>query len=170
MNILLRGINKTIIVLFFLLSLFIISDFLFNIELQIKDNNYYYIESQIKDNNIMKFLYLLLCVVNSEKIIKNININSCRNCIHYKPYLLDTDFTSKMSNCKKFGNKDVVTDKITYDYADLCRIDESKCGKEGKFFESEENVDSKVLRHKLVSGLPYFIFIIIIYYCNNILL
>ena len=110
----------------------------------------------------MKLLYLLLCFVNSEKFIKNINNNSCRNCIHYKPNLLDIDFTSKLSNCQKFGDKDIIKNKITYDYADLCRNDESKCGQKGKYFEKEENINYKILKHKLLSSSPYLL--IIIYY------
>lgn len=116
----------------------------------------------------MKFIYLLLCFVNSEKIIKNININSCKNCVHFKPYLLDGDFTSKMSKCQNFGSKDIITNKITYDYADLCREDESKCGKEGKFFEKEENINLKILTHKLFTSSPYFLFIFMLYLVNNI--
>jgi len=87
--------------------------------------------------------------------------------VHFKPYLLDGDFTSKMSNCQNFGTKDVITDKITYDYADLCRNDESKCGKEGKFFEKEENINFKILKHKLFTNFPYLFLFFIWYLANN---
>ena len=117
----------------------------------------------------MKFTYLLFYFyffsVNSEKIIKNINIPSCRNCIHYKPSIHDNDFTSSFVKCEKFGDKDIITDKITYKYADLSRNDESLCGKEGKYFEAEKNIDIKVLKHSLFKPfnliiIPYLLIMI----------
>jgi hypothetical protein len=117
----------------------------------------------------MKFIYLLFYFyffsINSEKIIKNINIQSCRNCIHYKPIMSDNYFTSPFVKCHKFGEKDIVTDKITYNYADLCRNDESLCGKEGKYFEEEENIDMKILQHSIFKPfnliiIPYILLII----------
>jgi hypothetical protein len=94
------------------------------------------------------FTYIFLTKSNSEPIIKNINIPSCRNCIHYKPTLLN-DFTSPLNKCEKFGEKNIITDEITYRFADLCRNDESACGKEGKYFEKDENIDKKILKYKI---------------------
>jgi hypothetical protein len=48
--------------------------------------------------------------------------------------MFDSDFTSTLNICEKFGNKNIITDKITYDYADLCRQSDTKCGEEGKYF------------------------------------
>ncbi len=109
-----------------------------------------------------KTLYLLFSLVNSNKIIKNINVPSCKNCIHYKPKLLDQDFTSTFNKCEKFGEKDIITDKITYKFADSCRNDETKCGFEGKYFEEEKNITLKILKHKIISNIP-IIFIIFSY-------
>ena len=97
--------------------------------------------------NYIKYLFLLF-VVNSEKTIRNINIPSCKKCIHYKPTPYNFDFTTSYNRCEKFGEKDIITDKIKYDFAELCRNDESKCGKEGKYFEEEENLDMKIFMHK----------------------
>ena len=110
----------------------------------------------------MKFTHLLfyLHLVNPEKIIKNINIPSCKNCIHFKPNMYDNDFASPFIKCEKFGVKDIITDKITYDYADLARNDESRCGKEGKYFEEEKNINMKILKHSI---LKPFNLIIIMY-------
>jgi len=101
----------------------------------------------------MKILYVLFALVNCEKIIKNTNIPSCRNCVHYKPRLYDSDFTSSSSKCEKFGEKNIITDKIDYGYADLTRRDESLCGKQGKYFEREQNVDLKIFVHSIVSNV-----------------
>ena len=98
--------------------------------------------------NYIKYLLLLLAV-NSEKKIRNINIPSCKNCIHYIPASYNFDFTSPYNRCENFGEKDIVIDKIKYDFSLSCRDDESKCGKEGKYFEEEKNVDMKIFIHKL---------------------
>jgi hypothetical protein len=122
----------------------------------------------------MKILYLLFAIVNSEKIIKNINIPSCRNCIHYKPSYFITDFTDPYNKCDKFGNKDIITNKISYDYADLCRRDENKCSYEGKYFELDENIELKIFTHQIITRTPSILlvslivlYIIIILYVNE---
>jgi len=102
----------------------------------------------------MKILYLLFAIINSEKIIKNINIPSCRNCIHYKPSYYTTDFTASYNKCDKFGDKDIITNKISYDYVDSCRRDEQKCGYDGKYFELEKNIELKIFTHQLISNMP----------------
>ena len=82
----------------------------------------------------MRFLYLFFVFVNSEKIIKNVNVKSCINCIYYKSIYDDYTF----SKCKKFGEKNIISNEINYYYAESCRNDELKCGKEGKYFEEDK--------------------------------
>jgi hypothetical protein len=102
----------------------------------------------------MKLLYVLFTMVNATKIIKNIDMSSCRNCIHYKPSTFNTDFTASYNKCTKFGNKDIVTDKITYDFANSCRRDKSKCGNDAIYFEREPNLNMKILKHTIISNIP----------------
>jgi hypothetical protein len=64
----------------------------------------------------MKTLYLLVVIVNSEQIIKNINIPSCRNCVHYKPSYSTSDFTASFNTCDKFGDKNIITNKTMLVY------------------------------------------------------
>ena len=107
----------------------------------------------------MKILYTLIAVVKSEQIIKNINVPSCRNCVHFKPPYYG-EFTSSLSKCDKFGIKDILTDKISYtDFADMSRSNENKCGKEGKYFELEKNVELKIVMHQIIYNLPNIIII-----------
>jgi len=40
----------------------------------------------------------------------------------------------KVGKCGLFGNKDLVTGKIEYDYAIHCRTDKKKCGQYGLLF------------------------------------
>lgn len=104
----------------------------------------------------MRFRWLLaLPLIRGEKIIKNINVNACRNCMYYKPST-HNDFTSHSNKCEKFGTKDIVTDEIYYDFADSCRKEEEKCGKEGKHFTLEENLPSKMISHFIAKNSPYF--------------
>jgi len=108
----------------------------------------------------MKYLYLffiLLTTSNSEKMIKNILLPSCKNCIHYQPSLINLDYTASYNKCTKFGKKDIITDKIIYDYADSCRRDKDQCGEEGKYFEKDENLVLKVAAHRVASLSPYFL-------------
>jgi hypothetical protein len=113
----------------------------------------------------MKFLYLLFTVANCSKIIKNINVPSCKNCIYFNPPYYTNDFTSSFSTCEKFGKKDIITDKISYDFADSCRRDESQCGQSGKYFYEEKNINFKVIKHTLTVNSPYFLvlFVYLIY-------
>jgi hypothetical protein len=89
--------------------------------------------------------------------IQNMNIPSCRNCIHYQPSNNNSDFTSNFSTCAKYGKKDIITDKITFVYTDSCRMDESKCGIEGKYFEQEQNLQQKIIIHTIIHNSPYII-------------
>jgi len=92
----------------------------------------------------MKIFYFLLSIVSSSPIIKNSNIPACRNCIHYKPSFYNNEFSEK----------NIISDKIILESAESCRRDESKCGANGKYFEEEKNINLKVLKHKIISGLP----------------
>ena len=103
----------------------------------------------------MKTSYLLMCVLSNDKFIKNINIPSCKNCIHYKGSFSNIEYTSSLNKCVKFGEKNIITDKIEYVYADSCRRDENKCGENGYYFEEDKNTNKKILLHKIIFNLPY---------------
>jgi len=105
----------------------------------------------------MKMNYILLSMIRRENIIKNNHLPSCKNCVYFKPNMYDTDFASTLNICEKFGEKDIITDKISYDFAVCCREDENKCGIHGNYFEEEKNIKIKVLFHKIISNLPYIL-------------
>ena len=90
------------------------------------------------------------------------NIPACKNCIYYKPRTFDADFTSTLNTCEKFGNKNIITDKITYDYADLCRQQHDKCGEDGKYFKEEPYIQSKILKHALVANIQFVLLLPIV--------
>ena len=103
-----------------------------------------------------------------QPIIKNFDIPSCKNCVFYRPYYLYGDFASQFNKCEKFGEKNIVTDEIDYEFANSCRKNENQCGGEGKFFIEEPNIWTKIVMHKILS--PYsipivFPIVIIIIHC-----
>lgn len=105
----------------------------------------------------MKFTFLFFFVANADRIIKNINLPSCKNCIYYQSKNLNPDFSS-INKCEKFGEKDIVNGMIKYEYAESCRENESKCGKEGKYFEEDTHFFMKrvkLAKNVLVENAPY---------------
>ena len=91
----------------------------------------------------------------NDQIIKNIHLPSCKNCRFFKPYnTFGGEFTSSLAKCEKFGEKNLFTDEITYNYASSCRISESMCGESGTYFEPEPNLNLKIVKHKVTSNLP----------------
>jgi hypothetical protein len=107
--------------------------------------------------NVMKSFFLLTSLVNSEQIIRNVKIPACRNCIHYIPSIVNADFNAPYNKCAKFGDKNIITDKITYEDALYCRTDETKCGFDAKYFEMEPNINEKIMKHKFMSWGPFVI-------------
>ena len=99
------------------------------------------------------FLFFSLYLVDSKQI-RNINVPSCRNCIHYKPERFN-EFSSTYSKCDYFGSKNINTDDISYDYANMVRENEKKCGIEGKYFEQGDNIEMKIILHNIISNNPY---------------
>ena len=87
---------------------------------------------------------------NSPKI-RNANMPSCSQCIHFQPD------PAGFAKCKYFGERNIVTNRITFDYADHCRTQEDKCGKEGKFFEPDPNLRVKMFVYSLKSNSGLFL-------------
>jgi len=107
----------------------------------------------------MRYLYLFFVFANSEKFIKNINVNPCRNCIYYNP---SSDI--ELSKCEKFGEKNIISNEIKYSYVEQCRNDELKCGKDGKYFEEDQYAHLKILQYKISNNIPIIISISIVVY------
>lgn len=71
--------------------------------------------------------------------IKNTDVPVCVNCVHFiedesnYPYDPPPN-NSRYGKCKTFGQNNLVTGELEYEYASTCRILESQCGLEGKHF------------------------------------
>ena len=92
----------------------------------------------------------------SDKFIKNVDLPSCKKCIHYLPSMYHSDFGSNMNRCSKFGEKNTISDEIKYDFVESCRKDEKKCGEKGEYFEEEPYLVLKLTMHRLAYLTPYF--------------
>ena len=109
------------------------------------------------------FLLPFLFVKNTtSEMIRNKNVPSCINCkFSNKGFLNSYTFL----HCKKFGEKNIVTDKVNYDFADSCRNDEKKCGIEGKYYEEDKYLLMKRINYSesiFVSFICFYIFVMII--------
>lgn len=64
---------------------------------------------------------------------------ACKNCKHF-----DSDFTifsdHKYGKCKLYGDKDLITNKISYNLASYAREKDDVCGTHGKNYEEVPNV------------------------------
>jgi len=71
--------------------------------------------------------------------IKNAEFPICTNCVHFIEHknndpLDPVNNDKKYGRCKKFGQVEVVSGFIEYDFAEYCRKDSNKCGKSGTEF------------------------------------
>jgi len=114
-------------------------------------------------------LFGLLGFTKGDRIIKNIDVPACRNCIYYRPDPRHSEFTSALNRCEKLGEKNIVTNEIKYNYADTARERESLCGPSGKYFVEEKNVNLKILKHSILSKKLQigFISFLIFYLCAS---
>lgn len=92
--------------------------------------------------------------------IKNVNTPSCVNCVHFikKETTFETGFDVRFGRCKLFGDKDAVTGEIKYNFASLCRYDDSFCKTNGIYFTPKSSgvktfnrVTSPIIPHNLGS-------------------
>ena len=66
--------------------------------------------------------------------------NPCVNCINYRKYNYTYphdemyDSETKLGTCYLFGKENMVTGQVEYDDALSCRKNESKCGKNGRYY------------------------------------
>ena len=65
------------------------------------------------------------------RFISFLFMNQCLTCQHFTPIYYEN--TLELSTCKKFKDR----------YADMCRMDEGKCGKEAKYFSPKKNNDTE---------------------------
>ena len=68
--------------------------------------------------------------------IKHFSLPVCKDCVYYRPHQekLDPFKSGDQDKCMKYGEKNVVTGEINYQYADIVRKQDLQCGLTGKHF------------------------------------
>ena len=66
-----------------------------------------------------------------KQFIKNMNLPSCSECVFYVPGKI------KSGICTKFGEKDLITGKISHQNVLITRFDENMCGTKANYFEKK---------------------------------
>lgn len=61
----------------------------------------------------------------------------CKTCVHFRPTLTEFQYASHFSKCAKFGKKGLISGKMYYDFADMCRDDEKKCGQDAREYKED---------------------------------
>jgi len=92
--------------------------------------------------------FTIFCSFRITATIKNSQAPICQNCVHYQANLAPS-----LSKCSHFGNKNIITGEIKYDYADLSRMDENSCGLEGKYY-NETPPYVKALQYAFMYQVP----------------
>jgi len=115
--------------------------------MRLKLNNLLCMSLTHVDNNIDNNIYNNINNNNNNICnIKNNNVPACKNCAHF---ICSTSILYN-GKCSLFGEKNIITDEIEYNFAESCRNDDNKCGYEGKYF-TEMTVQQKTLSNLLNS-------------------
>uniref|UniRef100_A0A6C0AI41 Uncharacterized protein n=1 Tax=viral metagenome TaxID=1070528 RepID=A0A6C0AI41_9ZZZZ len=77
--------------------------------------------------NRSRVLSIFMALRHDTKLFSN-----CKQCMYFEPR--NHPFTDRLSKCRRFGEIDE-NGRVSYEYADLCRKNEQKCGMAGKYFE-----------------------------------
>ena len=108
-------------------------------------------------------LYIGLPIINAKRLfsskINNLYTPVCVNCKYYKPEKYN-NFDSITNKCTYFGYKNIYNGEINYDYVNLCRSSEDKCGNEAKYFEKEPepNLLCKKMKHNISYNFIFYFF------------
>ena len=86
-----------------------------------------------------KLIYFLILnrKLSTEKIfIRNKVLPICSNCLHFIEHTNNYPYDSIPNDelygrCKKFGEMNLISGEIKYDFAQDCRLNVSKCGNFG---------------------------------------
>ena len=95
---------------------------------------------------ILTYLFRFITVCESRNnFIRNSQLPLCINCKHFQPsyYTMNNEIQrNNIDKCGKFGEINIISGEIIYDYADFCRKDENQCGENAKYFEPVSNISS----------------------------
>ena len=81
----------------------------------------------------INFLILNRTFTTGKIFIRNRELSICSNCLHFIEHTNNYPYDSIPSNeqygrCKKFGEVNLITGIVEYDFAKNCRLNNNKCG------------------------------------------
>lgn len=83
-------------------------------------------------------------IIKRHLFITNKGFKSCKNCIYFLEHKTNYPYDSvpndeKYGKCKIFGEQNLVSGEIHPEYAVWCRQDNTKCGKDGNYYNEKRN-------------------------------
>jgi hypothetical protein len=80
--------------------------------------------------------------------IKHFNLPVCKDCVYHRSHQgkIDPFKSGEQDKCLKYGEKNVVTGEINYQYADIVRKQDLQCGIKGKHF-LQKKLETPLLTH-----------------------
>lgn len=81
----------------------------------------------------------------------------CKTCLHFCPVFTEFIYASPFAKCAKFGEKHLVTGKIGYEYADMCRMDETKCGQDARKYDADPLYRLKIAKYYGILSAPFLL-------------
>jgi hypothetical protein len=82
--------------------------------------------------NLLAIMYSAMCL--SSKVT-NMYYPTCKTYVYFLPYYQHPEKYYKLGKCKLFGNKNIVTGEIIYEYAAICRMNITPCNMTGNYHE-----------------------------------
>ena len=82
-------------------------------------------------------------IIKEKSFIKNIEVPICINCVHFIKFKTKNTYDSsgpqnlQLSQCKKFGIKNVLSGKIEYEQAPKCRFNKDMCSSNAIYFDKK---------------------------------
>ena len=74
-----------------------------------------------------------------KQVIQNFKSPICQTCKYYKPFsIFGHKDNYEYSRCMKFGEKNIITGELKFEFAKNIRRDGNKCGPNGTLYEEKK--------------------------------
>lgn len=84
----------------------------------------------------MRLTQLYLYTTKRHIFIRSTTFKICKKCIHFIEDKSDVPNDTLYGRCKMFGEQNIITGEVENDFASMCRYDNTKCGINGKYFNT----------------------------------
>jgi hypothetical protein len=84
----------------------------------------------------MRLTQLYLYTSKRHLFVKNTTFKICKKCVNFIEDKSNDPDDTLFGRCKMFGEQNIITGEVENDNASLCRYDNTKCGIDGKYFNT----------------------------------